>query len=351
MTEDKGILIKNVYYMLSYAFQELKRNNFEDIQGEDFENIEDLFAEILVRGVSYQLKQGLHRTYIEKSETLPTLRGRIDMAKTVRNYSVGKRRLHCEYDECSANNLFNQIIKTTLLILLKSPDVKTLRKNQIRQVVRYLSDVEEIDIRQIHWSSLRFDRNTRVYRMLLFLCKFVIDKKLLTTETGSVRMATFSDDNMNRLFEKFVLEYYRRKFPELNPTARQVDWDIVTEESSLEILPLMKTDIFLSNGVRTLIIDTKYYGNSMQTQFDKATIRNSHIYQVHSYITNYDKEHKGDTDGMLLYAETMNDVQPSGQMKFRDGKTIYFRTLNLNKDFKSIESQLKGFTHQLILEP
>jgi 5-methylcytosine-specific restriction enzyme subunit McrC len=55
MTDDKGILIQNIYYMLAYAFQELKQNNYEDIAGEDFDNIHDLFAEILAKGISYQL--------------------------------------------------------------------------------------------------------------------------------------------------------------------------------------------------------------------------------------------------------------------------------------------------------
>ena len=51
MTIDKGIFIKNVYYMLAYAFKELRMNNFEEIQGEDFDNINQLFAEILIKGV------------------------------------------------------------------------------------------------------------------------------------------------------------------------------------------------------------------------------------------------------------------------------------------------------------
>lgn len=34
MIIDKGIPIKNVYYMLTYAFKELKRNNYEQIAGE-----------------------------------------------------------------------------------------------------------------------------------------------------------------------------------------------------------------------------------------------------------------------------------------------------------------------------
>ena len=47
MTEDKGILIRNIYYMLAYAFQELRQNNYAEIEGEAFDDIYDLFAEIL----------------------------------------------------------------------------------------------------------------------------------------------------------------------------------------------------------------------------------------------------------------------------------------------------------------
>lgn len=47
MTIDKGIFIRNIYYMLTYAFQELKQNNYEEIAGEEFDEIHDLFAEIL----------------------------------------------------------------------------------------------------------------------------------------------------------------------------------------------------------------------------------------------------------------------------------------------------------------
>ena len=85
MTNNKGILIKNIYYMLSYAFSELKKNNYDDIDKEDFEHIEDLFAEILVKAVSLQIKQGLYRSYINKKESLPLLRGKIDISGTIRN--------------------------------------------------------------------------------------------------------------------------------------------------------------------------------------------------------------------------------------------------------------------------
>lgn len=39
MTKDKSIFIKNIYYMLSYAFTTLKESVYDDIQKESFENI------------------------------------------------------------------------------------------------------------------------------------------------------------------------------------------------------------------------------------------------------------------------------------------------------------------------
>ena len=85
MINDKGILIRNIYYMLSYAFQELRKNNYDEISKEDFEYIQDLFAEILYKGISYQLKQGLYREYIERKDTLSVLKGKLDIQGTIRN--------------------------------------------------------------------------------------------------------------------------------------------------------------------------------------------------------------------------------------------------------------------------
>ena len=128
MTQYKGILIKNIFYMLSYAFQELRQNNYEKIASEDFEHIHDLFAEILSRGIAYQLKQGLKRDYVSKHETLPTLKGKLDIDGSVRNLAARKRLLDCDYDELSVDNIFNQIVKTTALLLIKHGEVSKERK-------------------------------------------------------------------------------------------------------------------------------------------------------------------------------------------------------------------------------
>lgn len=85
MTSDKGILIQNIYYMLTYAFQVLKQENYKEVAAEEFERIQDLFAAILARGISGQLKQGLYREYVSRQETLPVLRGRLNINETIQN--------------------------------------------------------------------------------------------------------------------------------------------------------------------------------------------------------------------------------------------------------------------------
>ena len=346
MTIDKGIFIRNIYYMLTYAFQELKQNNYEEIAGEEFEEIHDLFAEILLRGISFQLKQGLHKEYISCHGSLSTLKGKLDICGTVNNLMRKQQKIDCEYDELSENNKFNQILKTTVQFLLKHPKVKLDRKAALKRLMLFFSDVEAVDILTINWTTMRFDRNCKTYRMLLYVCYFILDGMLMTTERGAYKMKEFSDEHMCRLYEKFVLEYYRKHYPELKAKATQIDWNIDKEQSTSSILPIMRTDIMLTFKERTLIIDTKYYSRSMQSQFDKRTIHSNNLYQIHSYVMNYDTNHTGKVDGMLLYAKTEEDITPDGQTTFRDGNVIYYRTLDLNQNFENIKKQLDGFIGQ-----
>ena len=342
MTEDKGILIRNVYYMLAYAFQELRQNNYAEITGEKFDNIYDLFAEILIRGISYQLKQGLYREYVSRNESMQTVKGKIDMRGTIDNKIRNIQKIACDYDELSENNVYNQIVVSTAVLLIKHSEVKKNKKAKLKQLLLFFQNVQPIDVNTIRWNALRFDRTNRNYRLLLYICYFIISEWVLTTENGKFQMREFSDEHMCRLFEKFVLSYYKKHHPDLKPCAAQIDWNIETEQSTLNILPIMQTDILLTIGERTLIIDTKYYTRSMQKQFDKATIHSNNLYQIHTYVTEYDENHTGKVDGMLLYAKTQEDIVPDGQLKRKDGNYIYFKTLDLNQDFENIKKQLDG---------
>lgn len=343
MTEDKGILIRNIYYMLAYAFQELRQNNYAEIEGEKFEDIYDLFAEILARGISFQLKQGLYREYMARNESMQTVRGKIDINRTIANRMRNNRKIDCDYDLLSEDNIYNQILLTTATILIRHSDVKKEKKAKLKQLMLFFQNVHQIDLHSIRWGALRFDRNNRNYLMLSYLCYFIVREWLMTTKEGKYKMREFSDDHMCRLFEKFVLEYYKKHHPELKAYAAKIDWNIVEEATDVAVLPIMQTDILLTIGERTLIIDTKYYAQIMQEQYGKETLRNSHLYQIRTYVDEYDREHQHKVDGMLLYAKTKEDDLEDAQITHRDGYTLYIRTLDLNTEFEKIKNRLESF--------
>jgi 5-methylcytosine-specific restriction enzyme subunit McrC len=85
---------------------------------------------------------------------------------------------------------------------------------------------------------------------------------LLTENNGSRKLARYLDDqHMHNLYQRFVLEYYRKHYPEFKVTAAQIDWDI--DDGIIDFLPAMKTDITIEYKGKTLIIDTKYYAHTM----------------------------------------------------------------------------------------
>ena len=157
----------------------------------------------------------------------------------------------------------------------------------------------------------------------------------------------FSNDHMHRLFEKFVLEYFKRHHTYLTEArAAQVKWNLSpeTEQGMIRFLPVMQTDVFLRYREKILIIDTKYYGHTMQRRYEKATLHSDNMYQIFTYVKNRDYqfgdgEHK--VSGMLLYAKTEEEIQPDNVYQIH-GNQITVRTLDLNLPFAEIAGQLNA---------
>ena len=341
MIKNKSIFIKNIYYMLSYAFTTLNQSNFEDVATEEFENMHNLFAAILAKGIGQQLKQGLYREYLNKRENMAAMRGKIDMSGTIKNKIARQQILSCEYDDLSENNLLNQILKTTVMILLRHSKVDAEYKNALKKEMLFFSNVDTIEPASIRWSSIRFQRNNQTYRMLVSICQLILEGMLLTTEQGEYKLASFVDEQrMCRLYEKFILEYYSKKFPALSVSASQIPWAL--DDGIGMMLPMMQSDITLSHGNEVLIIDAKYYSHTTQVQYDVHTLHSSNLYQIFTYVKNKDSEfgekpHK--VSGMLLYARTDETIQPDNEYQM-SGNKISVRTLDLNCEFPVIATQL-----------
>ena len=327
--------------MLSYAFQTLNQETYDDVAVASFDEMYNLLAAILAKGIGVQLKQGLYREYISRQEELPVMRGKINMPGTIKNKLAHERVLTCDFDELSENNTLNQILKTTVMLLLRNGKVQEKYKDDLKKKMLYFSNVDVIEPTGIKWSSIRFQRNNQTYRMLVSICQLIIEGMLITTDAGDYRLASFVDEQrMCRLYEKFILEYYSIHYPALSVSASQIPWSL--DDGVGTMLPVMQSDIHLQHGNTVLIIDAKYYSHTTQVQYDKHTLHSNNLYQIFTYVKNrsYQFGEKENTvSGMLLYAKTEEEIQPDNVYQMH-GSQISVKTLDLNLPFAEIASQM-----------
>ena len=337
------IKIQNIYHMLAYAFQILREQGYASCGTEDFENTADLLSAILAKGVSIQIKRGLGRTYIEQTEPLSCLRGKIDVTESIKQQTLIKQQLVCTYDEFSEDTYMNRILKTSMELLLRY-DVPKARKKELRNLLMYFKDVNTLAVHTIDW-NFRFNRNNQSYQMLMSVCYLLIKGLLQTTTDGTVKLMQFIDEQRTcRLYEKFILEYYRKHYPQIKTSASQIGWAL--DDGISTMLPTMQSDIMLSYGDKTLIIDAKYYSHNTQVQYDVNTLHSNNLYQIFTYVKNKAVA-GGEVSGMLLYARTDEEIQPDNEYMM-SGNKISVKTLNLNCDFSEISAQLNAIADAFI---
>lgn len=335
------IPVQNLYYMLSYAFQILREKEYKSIAVEQFDNVGELLSAILIRGVTLQLKRGLGKEYVLETDSLSSPRGKIDISESIKTQAMQRKQLVCSYDEFTVNSYLNRIIKSTMGLLLRL-NISKQRKKEIKKLLVYFADVELLELHSINWQH-QYNKNNQSYRLLISICYLVINGLLQATVSGGYKLMEFFDEQrMCRLYEKFLLEYFRKEHPEVHANVSQIPWQLDNDFSLM--LPIMQTDIMLTKGSNTLIIDAKYYEHTTQVQYGAHTLHSGNLYQIFTYVKNKDVSYGSaphTVSGMLLYAKTDEAVQPA-QEYHMSGNKISVRTLDLNADFTQIRAQLDG---------
>lgn len=348
--------IYNIYYMLAYAFDDSKMNNIEEskVNAEKFKYIYDLFAFMLTNITGKLIKRGLFKNYINESDELNTVKGRINLTESIKKNTFTNKKLVCEYDDYSENNYLNQIIKTTIYYLLSSNKLTKKYSDDLKKVYSLLNTIDMLNnIYLIRWDAIIYNRNNRNYKFIINLCYMIINGLLVNKYGGNVELMDFiNGKTLSSLFESFVRKYYQVEYKgKLTASGETINWQINEEYENnkmIDLLPQMHTDITLRHGNKELIIDTKFYDKTISKSgfngSEKETIKSNNWYQINSYVTNkvyeYNKQNINiEVAGMLLYAKTDEEISPDIETKVM-GSKMYVKTIDLNTNFKNIEKQL-----------
>lgn len=347
MTQSPAVL-QNVYVMLAYAFRSVRGDGVRPLSSEPFTHLHDLLAEILVQGVSAQIKRGVHRDYNLNTDSLLTIRGRVDMGQTAITRTSGRSEVVCEFDEYQVDTPLNRTLKSVMMLLARRGEVDTARRNKLRQLIRHLQEVSDIHPSSIRWDTFSYNRLNADYRLLLGVGELIVHGLLPKDSPGDTNLeAWVPEEEMHALYERFLLEYFKFHHPQLVPSAPRVPWDLDEGQHVHSQLPAMSTDLVLRKGNKRLVVDAKYYSQPLaQGRHGKRTVRSDHLYQILAYAKNLDVDQDGTVAGLLLYAKTDDKEHPNLEVTIQ-GTRIAANTLDLSAPWEHLADQLNRIPQRL----
>lgn len=329
--------------MLSYVFLHGDFHSAEKDYGtEEFDNVKDLFGRIIALGTIALLRGGLCRSYVLKNDDFYAIKGKLNISGTIRNETRHLQTVNIDYEEMSADNIYNRIVKTALIFLTTDQDLNKEIGRRLQILLPYFSDVTTFpNPKMIEWKRIHFDINTKRYQTLLYVCRFLFDSLLINEEGGWKLSKVFDEQHFCDLYEGFLREFFRKEHRDIYHGRPVINWDLDPGETQ-DALPQMRTDLVLKKDKKVLIVDAKYYEDITCSRWGGIEkFHAANLYQIQSYVNNYSGSKRDSSlqvSGMLLYAK-------SGQSDYHftrsiHGHKITVQTLDLNKNFEDIKNVL-----------
>lgn len=352
-----GIPIRNLWYMLLYAWNEVPLNaihgwTLEAVETLNPATLDTLFASVLMKLVQQRLRIGLGHDYVDEKRSLRGIRGRVQFAETLKNRTLERGQVVCEYQGYSANSINNQIIRSTLARLLKlgnfGPDPAPAKEIQ-QKLRRLLRDLDGIDTLTVELTPELIHRqfvtrNDHDYRLMLAICDLILQRQM---PGGSGTAAIVPAVDRERLvlysiYERFVANFYRLHLKDWKVSAqKRLDWHA---RNTNEHLPQMVPDLILQEKAsgQIIILDTKFTENSLvENQWGKPVYDSSHLYQLYAYLKSQEhlsEAHRHAT-GILLYPVIRQRF--SERVELQD-HILRLESVDLGATWQEIEKQLIG---------
>lgn len=337
------IPIRNLYYLLCYAWDLLPESEVLDVGIDDAATPQDLLARVLVNGVTHLRRRGLMREYRTVGDRMPGVRGKLQVAETLKRNLLSSTQTYCVFDELDVDAVPNQVVKATLRLLGTMTDLDRDLRTEVAGVYHSLGGVSDILVTPADFARIQLHRNVAIYRLLLQVCRFIYEQTIPDEAGASAPFRDFvrDDDQMAALFQRFVLNFFRREQIQYRVDSPRIEWEATAADlEALDWLPRMQTDIVLRSPEQTFIIDTKYYREAFQTRFGRDKIRSNHLYQILSYALNWNAT-PSVPQGVLLYPT----VRQHFDLRYHiQGVPIRVCSVDLDQPWPRIRSALLDLT-------
>ena len=333
------IPVANIYYLLCYSWDEFAPRQMSGFAAEESPDTLHLFSHLVIVGVRALHRRGLETGYIPLEEPISTVRGRILICETIQLMTMRPKKVHCVFDEMSADILSNQILKATIKRLLGEQSLSVRLRAELRETLALLAGARDIKLHARLFHQVRLHQNNRLYLFLINICQFLYESLEAQDRPGQYRFRDVDRDEkrMRKVFEKFVRNFFARRQRTFRVKKERLDWSATSADGSdLNLLPHMETDVTLRSADRTIIIECKYTESLYKNRFFEDKLRSSHLYQLCAYLRNLEGNAEPDrqADGILLYPTVGITLDQSYRLH---GHWVRIKTLDLNQPWIEIE--------------
>ncbi|MEK4495425.1 MULTISPECIES: McrC family protein [Ureibacillus] len=329
--------IRNLFCLLSYVNE--MPELIESLNDVDEDLITyDFIANRFLYEVDLLHRRGLVKNYVTRIESTNRLGGRVIMNESMPYILSKKPTVVCEKDEYSANILLNQVMKSTLRSICVNRYVKEETRKRSFHYLELISEVDPLPITREVFSRIYFGRHDAYYKRMVHIAKLLHELTLLSHKHGnwSLFSAELDEKSLNRIFEKFLFNFYRIEQKKYRVSSEVMQWKL---EGNQTYLPTMKTDVSLThkNGFEKIVIDAKFYKNIFQENYGKSSFHSHNLYQLFTYLMHQPKEIIN-LKGILIYP--FNGIQINESFRWDDRMTMEIMIINLEDSWKEIYKNL-----------
>jgi 5-methylcytosine-specific restriction enzyme subunit McrC len=164
----------------------------------------DLLAARLARLMDERSAAGLHRAYVERAERGPFVQGRLDIPAQLRDGGAAREKVHCRYEDFTADVPCNQVPRGTAELVLRSPLLGEAARRALGLALRGFGGVSVPPPGPGTFEAAAADRLVDAYRPLLDLCRLLAESLAPGRESGDTACPAFLLD-MERVFESYCV--------------------------------------------------------------------------------------------------------------------------------------------------